>query len=107
MLKIVKTKFVCIKLGEKMKKNIRPTKFQNILIWTGLALLLTALFIVIAKPQNINLFLTPYSGSQIFLSKILTLIGCLSTTTGYTMINNAESTDEKVRVKNIGEWKRA
>jgi hypothetical protein len=74
-----------------MKKNMNSTNLPSILILMGAALILTALSIFIAKPQNINLFLTPYTGSQIFLSKILTLIGCLSTTTGYTLMNNADS----------------
>jgi hypothetical protein len=83
LLKIDKTKFVCIKSGEKMKKNTKRTFFSTNLIWIGIAFILTSALIFILKPYSIVLFMSLYIGNQILLSKALTLIGCLSTTIGY------------------------
>jgi hypothetical protein len=67
----------------KLKKHEKPRLVANSLRWIGIALLMTSVIIFVAKPSNITIFIAPYIGNKILLSKILSILGCLSTATGY------------------------
>ena len=49
----------------------------------GLALIITATYIVIANPSKITVLLTPFSGNPIILGGVMTVVGVLSTLIGY------------------------
>jgi len=51
----------------------------------GVAIILTAMYLMAARPRNILVLLTPYSGDPVILGSVLVVIGVLSTTLGYAL----------------------
>ena len=68
-----------------MKKNSVTSFASGNLMWGGVALVLTAIFIATGSPKNLIVFMTPYSGDQVVFSLILAMIGCLASMLGYAM----------------------
>ncbi len=72
----------------KTMKNIIERGFAFVsrnLRYGGIALTLTAALIAFAKPGEIIILLTPYSGDPMMLSSILVMMGVLSTMLGYAL----------------------
>ena len=68
-----------------MKKNSLLSFASGNLMWGGVALVLTAIFIVTGNPKNLNVFMTPYYGDQVVFSRILAMMGCLASMLRYAM----------------------
>jgi len=51
----------------------------------GVTIILTALYLIAARPRNILIFLIPYSGDPATLGSVLIVIGLLFTAMGYAM----------------------
>lgn len=70
------------------------TRTQNILALTaknlsygGIALIITAAYILYAQPSNINVFLAPYTGEPSILGGVLVCIGGLESAIGFVLKN--------------------
>ncbi len=48
----------------------------------GVAIILTALYLMVARPRNILIFLIPYSGNPAMLGGVLVVIGVISAVIG-------------------------
>ncbi len=68
-----------------MKKKGMMSFASGNLMWGGVALVLTAIFIATGNPKNLIVFMTPYSGNQVVFSKILAMMGCLASMLGYVI----------------------
>ena len=68
-----------------MKKNGMMSFASGNLMWGGVALVLTAIFIATGSPKNLIVFMTPYSGNQVVFSRILAMMGCLASMLGYAI----------------------
>ena len=68
-----------------MKKNSKTSFASGNLMWGGVALVLTAIFIATGSPKNLIVFMTPYSGDQVVFNWILAMIGCLASMLGYAI----------------------
>ena len=68
-----------------MKKNSKNEVASGNLMWGGVALVLTAIFIATGSPKNLIVFMTPYSGDQVVFSRILAMIGYLASMLGYAI----------------------
>lgn len=51
----------------------------------GVAIIVTAMYLMAARPRNILVLLTPYSGDPVVLGSVFVVIGVLSTTLGYAL----------------------
>ena len=51
----------------------------------GVAIIVTAMYLMAARPSKILVLLTPYSGDPVVLGSVLVVIGVLSTTLGYAL----------------------
>lgn len=70
----------------KNVKKQRITEYaSSTLRWLGLALLVTALLIWAANPREIIVFLAPYTGSRVMLTRMLTFSGVQSIIVGYAL----------------------
>jgi hypothetical protein len=54
-----------------MKKKGMMSFASGNLMWGGVALVLTGIFIATGSPKNLIVFMTPYSGTQVVFSRIL------------------------------------
>ena len=68
-----------------MKKNGMMSFASGNLMWGGVALVLTAIFIATGSPKNLIVFMTPYSGNQVVFSRILAMMECLASLLGYAI----------------------
>ena len=68
-----------------MKKKGMMSFASCNLMWGGVALVLTAIFIATGSPKNLIVFMTPYSGNQVVFSRILAMMGCLASMLGYAI----------------------
>ncbi len=68
-----------------MKKKGMMSFASGNLMWGGVALVLTAIFIATGSPKNLIVFMTPYSGNQVVFSRILAMMGCLASMLGYAI----------------------
>ena len=68
-----------------MKKKGMMSFASGNLMWGGVALVLTAIFIATGSPKNLIVFMTPYSGNQVVFSRILVMMGCLASMIGYAI----------------------
>ena len=68
-----------------MKKKDMMSFASGNLMWGGVALVLTAIFIATGSPKNLIVFMTPYSGNQVVFSRILAMMCCLASMLGYAI----------------------
>ncbi|MES0325265.1 MAG: hypothetical protein ABUK18_05230 [Candidatus Bathyarchaeia archaeon] len=68
-----------------MKNNDMMSFASGNLMWGGVALVLTAIFIATGSPKNLIVFMTSYSGNQVVFSRILAMMGCLASMLGYAI----------------------
>jgi len=75
-----------------MKNKNMKTRDQNILTYAsrnlrygGVAFIITAVFITYARPDNLILFLTPYTGDSSFLGGVMVTLGGLAILLGYSI----------------------
>ena len=68
-----------------MKKKGMVSFASGNLMWGGVALVLTAIFIATGNPKNLIVCMTPYSGTQVVFSRILAMMGCLASMFGYAI----------------------
>ena len=70
----------------KNMKNKKERVFAFVsrnLRYGGLALIITAAYIVAVNPSKIAVLLTPFSGNPMILGGVMTVVGVLSTLIGY------------------------
>ena len=70
---------------KNVKKQSVKEYASGSLRWLGVALILTALLIWVANPTEVVLFLTPYTGSSIFLTRALAICGTQSVILGLAL----------------------
>lgn len=68
-----------------MNKNGLKRYVKTNLLWGGLLLTLTAVFIALVNPINIFILTKPFTGNQTILCEALTAIGSLTALIGYTL----------------------
>jgi len=51
----------------------------------GIVFIVTAAYIIYAKPENLTVFLTPYTGSPVLLGNIMILFGGFASILGFTL----------------------
>ena len=68
-----------------MKKNGMMSFASGNLMWGGVALVLTAIFIATGSPKNLIVFMTPNSGNQVVFSRILAMMGYLASMLGHVI----------------------
>jgi hypothetical protein len=66
------------------KSNLIAITSKN-LQYGGLAFLITAAYILYAKPENIVILLAPYSGDPVSLGSVMVFVGGLASILGYTL----------------------
>ena len=79
---------ICMQKDVKTRKNMIERGFAYVsrnLRYGGIALTLTAALIAAARPSEINVLLTPYSGEPMMLSSILVMMGVLSSILDYAL----------------------
>ena len=79
---------ICMQKDVKTVKNTIERGFAFVsrnLRYGGIALILTAAIIAVARPEEIIVLLTPYSGEPMMLSSILVMMGVLSSILGYAL----------------------
>lgn len=70
---------------KNVKKQSTKENASDSLRWLGVTLMLTALLIWVANPSEVVLFLTPYTGNRIILTRTLVICGVQSVILGLAL----------------------
>ncbi|MCW4048650.1 MAG: hypothetical protein NWE89_02830 [Candidatus Bathyarchaeota archaeon] len=74
--------------GQVNEQHLIYRTLRKMTLGIGLALVFSAVLIVIYAPSDLMIFTVPYTGSQTTLSIILVMLGLLATRLGKSMNKN-------------------